>query len=444
MKKGWLLLLTAMLATGALAGCGGGNNGGTANETGTNTTNTTNSTSSGSNSGSGKPVTIKIFQFKVEIAEAMNRLKAEYEKEHPNVKLEIETVGGGADYGAALKAKFAAGDEPDIFNNGGNQELITWESKLEDLSDQPWVKDVIESAKEPISKDGKMYGMPIGIEGYGFLYNKDLFAKAGITTPPKTFSELEAAAQKLQDAGITPFSNGYQEWWVLGLHNFNVALANQDDPVAFAKSLSDGTGKIEGNKVFDDWAKLLDLTLKYSNKNPLTTDYNTQVTLFASGKTAMMQQGNWTQVQIDGISPNLNIGVLPMPINDDAKSGNILVGVPNNWVINNNSKVKQEAKDFLNWLVTSDAGKKYIVNDFKFIPALSTIEVSDPKVLGPIANDIMAYSKENKTLGWYFMRMPEGLGQEVGADIQAYIAKKMTKEQMLQDIQSKWTSMSSK
>lgn len=444
MKKSWLVLLTTMLAAGALAGCGGGNNGGT-NESATGTgTNTSSSSNSGSNSGSGKPVTIKIFQFKVEIAEAMNRLKEEYEKEHPNVKLEIETVGGGADYGAALKAKFAAGDEPDIFNNGGNQELLTWESKLEDLSDQPWVKDVVETAKTPITKDGKMYGMPIGIEGYGFLYNKDLFAKAGITTPPKTFSELEAAAQKLQDAGITPFSNGYQEWWVLGLHNFNVALANQDDPAAFVKSVSDGSGKLEGNKVFDDWFKLLDLTLKYSNKNPLTTDYNTQVTLFASGKTAMMQQGNWTQVQIDGIAPNLNIGVLPMPINDGENSGKILVGVPNNWVINKNSKVKQEAKDFLNWLVTSDAGKKYIVNDFKFIPALKTIEVTDPKVLGPIANDILAYSKENKTLGWYFMSMPEGMGQEVGSDIQAYIAKKMTKEQMLQDVQSKWTSMSSK
>ena len=104
---------------------------------------------------SGKPVTINIFQYKVEIADAMNRLKADYENEHPNVKLNIETMGGGADYSAGLKAKFAAGQEPDVFNNGGKAELTTWIDKLEDLSDQPWVSDVIDTAKEPISRDGQ-------------------------------------------------------------------------------------------------------------------------------------------------------------------------------------------------------------------------------------------------------------------------------------------------
>jgi raffinose/stachyose/melibiose transport system substrate-binding protein len=113
--------------------------------------------------------TIKIYQFKVEIAEALNRLKGEYEKSHPGIKLDIQTVGGGADYGAGLKAKFASGDEPDIFNNGGYSELTTWLPNLEDLSDQPWVSDVIDVAKQPMTKDGKIYGQPMNLEGYGFV-----------------------------------------------------------------------------------------------------------------------------------------------------------------------------------------------------------------------------------------------------------------------------------
>ncbi|QJC53185.1 carbohydrate ABC transporter substrate-binding protein [Paenibacillus albicereus] len=442
MKKSMVTILSAGLALSLAAGCStSGNSGSGGNEA---PANTATNAGSGTDSGSGEKVTLNIFQYKVEIADAMNRLKADYEKEHPNVTLNIETMGGGADYGAGLKAKFASGQEPDIFNNGGNAELTTWIDKMEDLSDQPWVSDVLDTAKEPISRDGKMYGMPIGIEGYGYIYNKDLFEQAGITELPKTLTELDAAAKKLQDAGITPFSNGYQEWWVLGNHLFNVALADQDDPAALIQGLNEGKGGLAGNPVVEKWFDLFDLTMKYSNKNPLTTDYNTQVTLFASGKTAMMQQGNWTQVQIDGITPDMNIGVLPMPIDDSEKSGNIMVGVPNNWAVNKNSKNKEAAKEFLAWLATSETGKRYIVEEFKFIPALKSIEVTDEKVLGAIATDIMAYSKDNKTSGWYFNQMPEGLPQEVGAEMQAYVAGKVDKAGLLKNIESKWTSMAKK
>lgn len=108
--------------------------------------------------------TVKIFQFKVEIAEALNRLKGN-SRRSTRTSSDIQTVGGGADYGAALKAKFAGNDAPDIFNNGGFQELTTWFEHLEDLSDQPWVKDVLPLAKEPMTQDGKLYGMPMNLEG---------------------------------------------------------------------------------------------------------------------------------------------------------------------------------------------------------------------------------------------------------------------------------------
>ncbi|ANE48549.1 ABC transporter substrate-binding protein [Paenibacillus swuensis] len=441
MKKWSLMSLVFVMLIGLLAGCGSNNNNGGNAAKGTNETTNSGNTETPKEEPK-KDVTLKIFNFKVEIAEAMNKMKAEYEAANPGVKLEIESVGGGADYGAALKAKVASGETPDIFNNGGYNEMNTWMEHLEDLSDQPWVADVVDAAKEPMTKDGKMYGMPMNLEGYGFLYNKDLFTKAGVTELPKTLTQLEEAAKKLEAAGITPFANGYQEWWILGIHNLNVAFANQASPDEFIKGLNEGTSKIKGNESFNNWSKLLDMTVKYGNKNPLTTDYNTQVTLFASGKAAMMQQGNWTQVQIDGIDPNLNLGVLPMPISEDAAANDKLyVGVPNNWVVNKNSKVKEEAKQFLNWLVTSEEGKKYIVNEFKFIPAFKSIEVTDQTVLGDIATDIITYSKEGKTLSWNWFKYPDGATQEFGSAMQAYIAKKSDKDGMFDAFQKTWDNL---
>ncbi|MCG3056596.1 carbohydrate ABC transporter substrate-binding protein, partial [Escherichia coli] len=86
----------------------------------------------------------------------------------------------------------------------------------------------------------------------------------------------------------------------------------QEDPDAFIKSLNEGTGKISGNQQFKEYVKLLDLTIKYGNKNSLTTDYNTQVTNFATGEAAIIQQGNWIQPMLDKINPNLDLGVMPM------------------------------------------------------------------------------------------------------------------------------------
>lgn len=396
-----------------------------------------------SNGGSDDKVVVDIFNGKVEIADQLKALTDQYTKEHPDVTFNIESVGGGADGSAALKAKFASNKAPDIFGSGGYQEALTWKDKFEDLSDQPWVKDAYEAALKPMTIDGKIYGQPVNMEGYGFAYNKELFKKAGITKLPTTFSELEEAAKKLKDAGITPFSIGYGEWWVLANHGLNVPFAYQDDADAFIKGLNEGTSKIEGNKHFEQYLNLVDLTMKYGNKNPLTTDYNTQVTLFASGEAAMLQQGNWIQPMIDKISPNMEVGFIALPLSDDAaQADKLMVDVPTNWVVHNKAPEadKKAALDFLNWMVTSEAGQKALVEDFKYIPAFKTIEAKAEDI-GPLGAEIQKYSQEGKTYSWQFMKYPDGAGQEFGASLQAYVGGQKSKEETLKALDETWAKL---
>jgi raffinose/stachyose/melibiose transport system substrate-binding protein len=423
MKRILLLGFSLMLVFGILAGCAGGKD--------------DNAQGGGKD---GEKVTLSFMQFKVEIADQLQAMIDEYEKENPNVEIKLESVGGGADYGAALKAKFASGEEPDIFNNGGFKELELWKERLADLSDEPWAEHVLPIGKVPMTdEDGKLYGMPVNLEGYGFAYNKDLFEKAGITEAPKTISELKAAAEKLEAAGITPFSAGYGEWWVVGQHLLNIPFAQQEDPVAFIQGLYDGTEKIPGNKHFLDFKEVLDTELKYANDNPLTTDYNTQVTLFASGQAAMLQQGNWTENMIYEIDPDINMGFLPIPLTDDEATANRLpVGVPNNWVINKNSKNLEEAKKFLNWMVSSETGQRYITEEFAFIPAFDNIE---PTGLGSLGQDILAYSKDEKTIPWTWFRWPDGANMEFAAAIQEYAAGKINYDELLNRFQTTWDNL---
>ncbi|GLB58632.1 ABC transporter substrate-binding protein [Cytobacillus sp. NCCP-133] len=427
MKRFALLLLSLVLMAGIVAGC-----------------------SSSSSSGDEKPqddsknegeaVTLNLFQFKVEIAEQLQEMIAEFEKEHPNIKVKLETVGGGADYGAALKAKFASGEQPDIFNNGGFKELELWKEHLADLSNEPWAKHVLPIGKVPMTDtDGKLYGMPVNLEGYGFIYNKDLFEEAGITEPPNTISQLKDAAEKLKDKGITPFSAGYGEWWVIGQHLLNIPFAQQEDPVAFIEGLYSGSEKITGNDKFKEFKEVLDTEINFGNENPLTTDYNTQVTQFASGKTAMLQQGNWTENMILEINPEINMGFLPIPMTDDeAAADRLPVGVPNNWVLNKNSEHLEEAKVFLDWMVSSETGKRYITEEFAFIPAFDNIE---PTGLGPLGQRILEYSKEEKTIPWTWFRWPDGANKEFAATIQEYAAGKIDYDTVVERFQASWDNL---
>ncbi|WP_226670891.1 ABC transporter substrate-binding protein [Metabacillus litoralis] len=427
MKKLLLLCVSMLLVLGIIAGCAGNKDEGTKDG------------DTGKTGDSDEVVTLNMFQFKVEIADQLQEMIKEFEAEHPNIKVKLETVGGGADYGAALKAKFASGEEPDIFNNGGFKELELWKEHLADLSNEPWAEHVLPIGKVPTTdEDGKLYGMPVNLEGYGFIYNKDLFEKAGITEAPKTMTELKAAAQKLKDNDITPFAAGYAEWWVIGQHLLNIPFAQQDDPEAFIAGLYDGSSSIVDNEQFKQFKDVIDTEIKFANENPITTDYNTQVTLFASGETAMLQQGNWTENMIYEINPDMNMGFLPIPLNDEADADVLPVGVPNNWVLNQGSENLEEAKTFLNWMVSSETGKRYITEEFAFIPAFDNIDAAG---LGDLGQSILEYSKAEKTIPWTWFRWPDGANKEFAASIQAYSVGKIDYDTMLKQIQATWENM---
>lgn len=381
-------------------------------------------------------ITLEVLNPKVEISIEFEQMVKEYEQENPHIDLNILTFGGGANYLDELKARFAANKGPDIFPNGGYEEARAWSRYLEDLSDQPWVEQAYDEALEPMTMDGKIYGMPINFEGYGFIYNKDLFTKAGIEALPTTFTGLQETAERLQSKGITPFAVGYSDTWFFVLL-LNIAIAQMDDPDAFIQGLNDGTQTFQGNKEIEDFVRMLDLTVQYGNEDFLTTDYNAEVELFATGRTAILKQGNWVQSRIDQLTPNMNIGFLPMSINDDPGNDALALGISNNWAVNKESapEKKQEAKKFLNWMVSSEQGKRYMKEQFHFISAFKNIETDRS---GALVDDLMRYADQNKTLSWNWFKFQTRTREDFGYIIQAYVGGQLSREQLLQELQDSW------
>ncbi len=124
------------------------------------------------------------------------------------------------------------------------------------------------------------------------------------------------------------------------------------------------------------------------------------------------------------------------------KEDSIPVGVPMYWAVNKEKSdaEKDAAKDFLNWLYTSDEGKKMIIEDFKFIPAFKGYESEALQPKDPLSAAVLNYANEGKTMPWVFMGYPSGWGENVvGADIQKYLDGSMTWENLVKNAKATWS-----
>lgn len=391
-----------------------------------------------------KKTTVDIFQFKVEFKNQFEELAKQYEKDNPDVKINIETVGGGSDYGAALKSKFSSGNEPTIYNVGGPEDVQMWQDKLADLSDTEAAKQALKGTLDGVTNSKGVFGLPYNVEGYGVLYNKKLFKEAGIDASTiKTLTDLEAAAKTLDEQkdklGIeAPFALAAKEKWITGLHSSNAFLnAEFDNDVTKAYE-----SKTVEFKYGDQFKKYIDISNKYSVQPTNSLDYSQQIEqLFSNGKVAMTQQGNWVYSTIEGINKDFaenDIGLLPIPI-DGVSDGTIPVGVPMYWGVNSNaSKEKQEAaKKFLDYLYTTDEGKEFVLDKFKFVPAYNGFDTD--KIADPLSREVYTYYTDNKATGWVFMGYPAGWGENtLGAEIQRYVAGEASWEDVIKTSKAAW------
>ena len=383
-------------------------------------------------------VELDIMQSKTVIAEQFEAMAAEFEAANPNITVNVETIGGSADWQTILKSRFAAGEGPDVFNIEGPAQYELWSENIADLSGEAFTDEAVPSAMEPLNINGNQHGAPVNFEGYGYIYNKDIFEDAGITELPTTFSELEEVAQQLQAAGYTAFSTGYGTWWVVGLHLLNVAFAQQDDPEQFIADLTAGRASMADNEIFQDLQQLVDLTVEYGEDNPLATDHNQQVQMLANGDVAMIQQGVWKEVALYEAAPDLDIGLIPLLINDDQQMNRVPVGVPWYFVVNaQSSDAEQEAaREFINFMMVSDTGQRYAVEEFGYIPAYRGVSADG---LGGVGRDILAYAEDDETIPWVFGQWPDGFAQQDAFNnLQAYVAGRQSWDETLEALDEAW------
>lgn len=394
MKKALSVLLASVMVAGlALTGCGKGGSGTADTKPAESKTAEDSTPSSEDGNGVKAADKIIIFQSKVEIQDALQECADAY---HEETGVEVEIWGTTGDgYLQQLKTKLANNQGPTIFNQAGGAEVEQIQGYCADLSDLPFVGSIADGMTDSSTVDGKVLGIPYTVEGFGLTYNKDLID----ATTLKSTEDFINAIKEQNANGVQGFELSQEDYFLIG-HILNTPFALQEDPDKFVEDVAAGNVKMADNDIFKEFADML-VQIRENCENPLEQNYDGEVGDLATGKAAMIHQGNWCASMFTDYEFT-NAGLAPLPL---AGNDKLAVAVPSFWSINSmaSPEEQQAGKDFLTWLYTSEKGKEFLYDKFLFVPV---IEGDTNENLDVLSADVAKYVSEGKTIGWPNKKWP--------------------------------------
>ncbi|MFI3200480.1 MAG: ABC transporter substrate-binding protein [Eubacteriales bacterium] len=403
-----IILAMLTVTVGLLSGCGAS----TSTDTTTDTTQTgTTEETSDTTSASGDA--IRVINGKIEIDASLKALAKTYQEE-TGQEVVIESLGGGTDIQATLKGDYQAGNMPDIFVIGGPGDYVTWEGMVADLGDCEFAS-ITDIALTDDS--GMVVGFPYTVEGYGLTYNADLLAQAGIDPATlinyaayeEAFATLEGMKEEL---GITAVcsvaAEAGQMYWSTGSHLFGYYLSgglDRADKTYIDLLLN---AELDQDRL-GQFGKFYGMVCEYSDPQVLISgSYDDQLSLWAQGKTAFITQGNWIDVSLDSYNVTFEVGLAPFAFTEEDMPG-ILADAPSWWVVYGESSNVEGCKAFLDWLATSQAGQKGLIEECGMVSPFETATTTPPY---PLSTMLSEYIASGNTYAWDWTSMPDGMAMQ--------------------------------
>ena len=373
----------SVLSLAALAGCGGSQDG-----------------------------TLYMLQNKPEIDTALKAFGAQFAEEK-GVDVKITSCGGDlCQLGTQLQADIAAGEAPDIFVIDGIPAYEQYKDMILDLSDEVWVEDT----DVAFTYDGKVFGFPVAIEGWGMAFNKDLIeefnALTGVTpiviedlnsygAYQTAFAALDAKKTELGIDSVVSMAGGAAGMsWVTNDHNFNSLLSAglEYGDLSVVEDLMEGNVLPHVSRLgqYSNWVNLL---FQYADQTVLKTGgYDQQVGAFAEQKAVFLHQGNWVEPFLANAEADFERGFAPHGALT-AETDGIFVAAPAWYVVNAQASParQQLALDFLEYMATTEEGHEYMVNGAGNIPAFKSVELSPT---APLSVSVQEWAAAGKIYSW--------------------------------------------
>ncbi len=377
--KSKLFLYTLAGALGTLiVGCGTG---------------VTGNAAAAANRTSSPPVTLTLWQNYGTEAEATatNALVKAFEKSHPSIKIHVVSQPAN-NYFPLLQASAISRTGPDITVMWTGLYALKYKNFLLNLNHYIPLSSLkqmngIKWASDQFNPSKGVYVMPLENQFYIGFYNKALFKKAGIKSPPATWAQLYTDARVLKAHGINPllYGSGSQNlgsefypyydlsYLMIGLY-----------PVSKWKELYSGQIPWTSPAIAQQLTKWVQLKQKgFTNANVLT-DYNS-LGQFEKGKAAMLIKGNWDLKSLEQAMGS-KLGVFVPPYSNSKIHG--VVEFPGDgYSVTKYSQHKPQAIAFLKFLMSPQA--QQIEANNGLIPDRVGATTRDP-----LSNQMLAFASK--------------------------------------------------
>jgi len=342
----------------------------------------------------------------------LKEMAADFQKQ-TGVEVDIQLFGGDG-----FKEKVIAAAQnnslPDIMTYAGGPgdlaKLVETNSVMELGAE---TGDIIGKFPETIVKtfsykDGNLfnvkkfgtYAIPMDTNNMQFIYNKALFAKAGVAGPPKTWEELLAAVDKLNVAKITPFATGIGSW-VPGamIAPYEFAYLGQDKLMNIKKGDEPlvGSGYEKALNIFADLQKH-----KAFAEGIATMDLPKAEQMFVNGEVAMIYDGSWAIGVFNQMNPafkDYDAFMPPKPA-DASFAVKIPGGIGVPLVVSQNTKSKDATLKFMKFLVAKEQQIKYAEKSFN-LPANSEASKSEGDMSPALRNFSLGMQHVYESAGAY-------------------------------------------
>jgi multiple sugar transport system substrate-binding protein len=188
-------------------------------------------------------------------------LVEEFKKQNPDLEVVFNTTDHEG-YKTAIR-NWLTTEPPDIvfWFSGNRMKAFVDRGLFDDVSDL-WTKnkwdEEFKTTLSAMTVNDKQWGIPTTYSFWGVFYRKDIFEKLGIAVP-KTWEEFIAAANKLKENGIIPFTIGTKDVWTPAgwFDILNMRINGYD----FHIQLMDGKVSYSDERVkavFAKWKELVD------------------------------------------------------------------------------------------------------------------------------------------------------------------------------------------
>jgi multiple sugar transport system substrate-binding protein len=307
----------------------------------------------------------------------------------------VKVTGGKTD--EDIQRAINSGTAPDVAMEAGPDNSAKYGESGAWIDLNPYIsldhldmsKVIVPSALDYSSYQGKQVALPLLSDAYGLYYNSKLLQEAGISSPPRTYSELFADAKKLTQwnsdgsikvAGFVPLSDFYE---TPQLENgvWSDAQWYGSDGKSLLASDPAWKGLVSWQKQMVDYYGHDKLTKFVAALGGADSEWSTSQG-FEQGKIAMALDGEWRVASIEADHSDVPYETVPFPVADDLKSdygmgqiGGTIVGIPRG------TAHAADSWEVVKYLATDTAAVSSLAEALKNVP--TTYEsLKDPKLTG--------------------------------------------------------------